>query len=136
MTASPALKVEAYEPALPVTVPGVGMSSIPRSCSKCAALDDSDTDNARRRLAHFGEDLLVVAQAKAKAPLFAVWDGRRWDLETGGPCAVAIAQKLGGGAAAGAWSHMTPTPRVSKNTGAPKLTGAPISRRSGVAGQS
>ena len=136
MTASPALKVEAYEPALPGTVPGVGMSSI-RDRAANAPRSTIPTLTMRGGCS-FGEDLLVLAQAKAKAPLFAVWDGRRWDLETGGPCAVAIAQKLGGvgGAAAGAWSHMTPTPRVSKNTGAPKLTGAPISRRSGVAGQS
>jgi putative DNA primase/helicase len=80
----------------PGTVPGLGHEFDPAVVMECAGLDHSDTDNARRLLAHFGEDLLVLAQAKAKAPLFAVWDGRRWDMETGGPRATAIAQKLGG----------------------------------------
>ena len=80
----------------PGTVPGVGDVFDPATVRDCAVLDHSDTDNARRLLAHFGTDLLVLAQAKAKSPLFAVWDGKRWDIETGGPRATAIAQKLGG----------------------------------------
>lgn len=80
----------------PGTVPGVGDVFDPDAVRECAALDHSDTDNARRLLAHFGDDFLVLAQAKAKSPAFAVWDGRRWDMETGGPRATAIAQKLGG----------------------------------------
>ncbi len=80
----------------PGTVPGAGDRFDPAIVRECAALDHSDTDNARRLQAHFGDDLLVLAQAKAKSPLFAVWDGKRWDLETGGPRATAIAQKLGG----------------------------------------
>jgi putative DNA primase/helicase len=62
----------------------------------CATLDHSDTDNAMRLRLHFGEDLLVLAQAKSRAAAFAVWTGTHWDLDTGGPRALAIAQKLGG----------------------------------------
>lgn len=62
----------------------------------CARLDHSDTDNAARMLAHFGRELLVVTQTKARAPLFAVWTGRHWDADTGGPRALAMAQKVGG----------------------------------------
>lgn len=61
----------------------------------CAGLDHSDTDNGKRLLQHFGQDLLVVSQEKAKAALFAVWTGTHWDINNGGPKALAIAQQLG-----------------------------------------
>ncbi|MEV4609758.1 DNA primase [Neorhizobium sp. LMR1-1-1.1] len=61
----------------------------------CAGLDHSDTDNGKRLLKHFGQDLLVVSQEKAKAALFAVWTGTHWDISNGGPKALAIAQQLG-----------------------------------------
>jgi putative DNA primase/helicase len=62
----------------------------------CAGLDHSDTDNGERLKLHFGRDLLVVTQEKAKEPLYAVWTGTHWDVQNGGPKAHAIAQKLGG----------------------------------------
>lgn len=62
----------------------------------CAGLDHSDTDNGERLKLHFGQDLLVVTQEKAKEPLYAVWTGSHWDVQNGGPKAHAIAQKLGG----------------------------------------
>lgn len=61
----------------------------------CASLDNSDTDNAARLLAHFGRDLLVVTQTKARTPLYAVWTGTHWDADTGGPRALVLAQQLG-----------------------------------------
>lgn len=61
----------------------------------CAELDHSDTDNGKRLKLHFGEDLLVLAQEKAKTPLFAVWTGTHWDVANGGPKSLAIAQRLG-----------------------------------------
>lgn len=61
----------------------------------CASLDHSDTDNAARLIAHYGRDLLVVTQTKARAPLWAVWTGRNWDADTGGPRALALAQRVG-----------------------------------------
>lgn len=61
----------------------------------CAGLDHSDTDNGKRLLKHFGEDLIVVAQEKARQAMYAVWAGTHWDLANGGPMALAIAQKLG-----------------------------------------
>lgn len=62
---------------------------------ECAELDTSDTDNAVRLLKHFGDDLLVVSQKKAKRPAYAVWDGTHWDIDTGDPRSQAIAQQLG-----------------------------------------
>ena len=64
--------------------------------SHCAGLDHSDTDNGERLKLHFGRDLLVVTQEKAKEPLYAAWTGTHWDVQNGGPKAHAIAQKLGG----------------------------------------
>jgi putative DNA primase/helicase len=67
----------------------------PAILAECAELDHSDTDNAKRLRLHFGQDLLVIAQEKAKQPLFAVWTGTHWDVANGGPKSLAIAQKLG-----------------------------------------
>ena len=61
----------------------------------CAGLDQSDTDNAYRLIAHFGRDLLVLAQDKAKHPSFVVWTGTHWDMGTGNQRAQRIAQQLG-----------------------------------------
>jgi putative DNA primase/helicase len=62
----------------------------------CAGLDHSDTDNGIRMKLHFGDDLVVIAQEKAKAPLFSAWTGTHWDVANGGPKSQAIAQRLGG----------------------------------------
>ncbi|BDA84984.1 hypothetical protein Sa4125_25260 [Aureimonas sp. SA4125] len=61
----------------------------------CANLDQSDTDNAHRLIAHFGADILVLAQEKARGNLFVVWAGTHWDTATGNPRALATAQRLG-----------------------------------------
>lgn len=61
----------------------------------CSDLDHSDTDNGKRLRLHFGDDLLVVAQEKAKEPLYAVWTGTHWDVANGRTKALAIAQRLG-----------------------------------------
>lgn len=63
---------------------------------QCAELDHSDTDNAERLLAHFGDDLLVLAQSKARKAAYAVWTGTHWDIDTGDPRSLAAAQQLGG----------------------------------------
>ena len=64
--------------------------------AQCAALDHSDTDNAERLLAHFGDELLVLSQSKARKAAYAVWAGDHWDIETGDMRALAIAQNVGG----------------------------------------
>jgi putative DNA primase/helicase len=61
----------------------------------CAEFDHSDTDNGKRMKMHFGEDLLVIAQEKAKTPMFAVWTGSHWDAANGGPKSLALVQRLG-----------------------------------------
>ena len=61
----------------------------------CAGLDQSDTDNAYRLIAHFGRDLRVLAQEKATRPSFVVWTGTHWDTGTGNQRAQRIAQLVG-----------------------------------------
>ncbi len=68
----------------------------PAVVQACAALDHSDTDNAERRQRHFGDDMLVLAQSKARKATYAIWDGTHWDIDTGDPRSLAIAQQLGG----------------------------------------
>lgn len=63
---------------------------------RCAAFDHSDTDNARRLLAHFGADLVVVAQEGVAGGDWASWSGTHWDLAGGAAGAARIAQRLGG----------------------------------------
>lgn len=67
----------------------------PAGVEYCASFDHSDTDNGKRMQVHFGGDIVVVAQEKAKSPTFAVWTGTHWDVANGTPKALAIAQRLG-----------------------------------------
>ena len=62
----------------------------------CAGLDHSDTDNGKRLLKHFGDDLRVLKQAEAKAATYVAWTGTHWDHECGALGSHAIAQKVGG----------------------------------------
>lgn len=80
----------------PGTAPKLGTNVDMDVVKACAGLDHSDTDNAERLLAHFGEDLLVLAQAKARKAAYAVWTGTHWDIDTGDPRSLAVAQNLGG----------------------------------------
>lgn len=61
----------------------------------CAELDQSDTDNGLRLLAHFGRNIRVLAQEKADKPLFVVWTGTHWDINQGRPRAERLCQRLG-----------------------------------------
>lgn len=67
----------------------------PAAVEYCAEFDHSDTDNGTRMKVHFGDDILVIAQERAKTPLFAIWTSTHWDVANGGPKALAIAQRLG-----------------------------------------
>lgn len=58
-------------------------------------LDQSDTDNATRLIAHFGADLRVRIQEGGQKPLFVSWTGTHWDDVTGVYGARSIAQRVG-----------------------------------------
>lgn len=68
----------------------------PAVVADCAGLDHSDTDNAIRLQRHFGRDLVVLTQEKARSAAYGAWVGTHWDFATGGPRAFALAQQLGG----------------------------------------
>lgn len=97
----------------PGTQPKQGDRVDPDAVQRCAGLDHSDTDNGERLLTHFGSDLLVLSQAKARAPLYLAWTGTHWDMETGGPRAFAIAQNVGGRIALEA-QYLNATPDEAK----------------------
>lgn len=75
----------------------------------CAGLDHSDTDNGLRLRKHFGFDIAVLKQSDAPRPAFVGWTGKYWDVDGGGPRALAIAQRLGGRIALEA-DHLAATP--------------------------
>jgi len=64
--------------------------------ARCALLDHSDTDNGERLRAHFGGDIVVVAQEGVAGGDWAGWTGAFWDLAGGPALAARTAQRLGG----------------------------------------
>lgn len=49
----------------------------------CAELDTSDTDNGKRLLAHFGDDLSVLAMDGSAGGDWLAWTGTHWDMSGG-----------------------------------------------------
>lgn len=75
---------------------GSGDSSIDLDAVKrCAAYDHSDTDNGLRLIAHFGNDLTVMAKGGVDGGDWLVWEGRHWDLDGGAAGAALCAQRVG-----------------------------------------
>lgn len=62
---------------------------------ECAELDTSDTDNAKRLLAHFGEDLAVLAMDGSAGGDWLHWCGTHWDMSGGLAGAQEKAKKVG-----------------------------------------
>lgn len=85
----------------------------PALIAECAGLDQSDTDNGKRLIAHFGRDLVVMKQTGAKVPAFIAWTGRYWDVDTGNQAALRTAQLIGALIALEA-DHLTATPDERK----------------------
>jgi putative DNA primase/helicase len=67
----------------------------PAAIARCAALDPSDTDNGRRLIEHFGENLVVVARDGDAGGDWIAWEGRYWDAQDGAAAAMQAAQKIG-----------------------------------------
>jgi putative DNA primase/helicase len=70
---------------------GVDMEAV----RACAALDPSDTDNGQRLMAHFGQDLRVVARQAVSGGDWIGWVGTHWDMANGVARAELTAQQLG-----------------------------------------
>lgn len=67
----------------------------PAAPMELAALDPTDTDNGRRLIRHFGEDLLVQRRQGAREVPWVVWDGCHWDATNGREAAERRVQLLG-----------------------------------------
>lgn len=67
-----------------------------RIVERCAKLDQSDTDNGRRLIEHFGADLVVMAAGGVEGGGWLGWEGRYWDLDGGVARANKMAQMIGG----------------------------------------
>jgi len=63
--------------------------------AKCARFDQSDTDNGKRLIEYFGNDLLVIAQEGLSGGDFLAWTGAHWDLAGGLARANMVAQRVG-----------------------------------------
>ena len=75
------------------TAESLGVS--PETLKVCAKLDASDTDNATRFMAHFGDDFLVIARDGAAGGDWIGWAGTHWDAPAGEARAALAAQKIG-----------------------------------------
>ncbi len=76
------------------------MGGDPAIVRECSALDHSDTDNGKRLIAHFGQDIAVVARDGSPGGDWLGWEGRFWDFAGGASLAVLLAQRVGGRIAA------------------------------------
>lgn len=84
----------------------------PAIVRECASLDQSDTDNAKRLIAHFGRDIAVVARDGKPGGDWISWEGRFWDYAAGPSIVTRAAQKVGGRIAAEAeFLGLTPEER-------------------------
>jgi len=63
---------------------------------ECAPLDHSDTDNARRYVIHFGDDLVVLETEGVVNTDYFTWGGQVWDMAGGNDAAVRLAKRVGG----------------------------------------
>lgn len=75
--------------------PGGPRKVNPEDLAHCATLDHSDTDNGKRLIRHFGDDLSVVAQDEVSGGSWLAWTGTHWDLAGGLALASMVVQLLG-----------------------------------------
>lgn len=81
--------------------------------AEASRLDHSDTDNGRRLILHFGEDLKVMQRAGIRNTSYVVWTGSHWDLDGGEDRAFAVAQEIGALIGLEA-DHLAATPMEAK----------------------
>ncbi len=81
----------------------------PEVVAECAKLDQSDTDNGRRLLNHFGENLLVLQTEGVASADYFVWTGDHWDAASGNDASIRTAQRVGARIALEA-DHMSYSP--------------------------
>lgn len=72
--------------------PGTDMDVV----AACSRLDHSDTDNAKRFVAHFGRNLTVLETEGIINTDYFTWAGTHWDMAGGNDAAVRLAKQVGG----------------------------------------
>ena len=70
-------------------------SKLDATIAECAALDHSDTDNGKRLIRYFGEDLLVRRESGVSSGAWLHWTGTHWDLDNGAAGAAILCQQVG-----------------------------------------
>ena len=81
---------------------------------ECAGFDHSDTDNAKRFICHFGDDLIVLETEGVVNTDYFTWDGKVWDTAAGNDAAVRLAKRVGGLVALEA-DFLTSTPQERRD---------------------
>lgn len=66
-----------------------------QAMADCCHLDHSDTDNGKRLIKYFGDDLLVRREAGTPVGTWVCWAGTHWDLDNGAALAAKLSQKVG-----------------------------------------
>jgi putative DNA primase/helicase len=66
-----------------------------RAMKDCADLDHSDTDNGKRLIKYFGDDLLVRRESGTAVGTWLGWAGTHWDIDNGSALAAIFAQLVG-----------------------------------------
>jgi putative DNA primase/helicase len=75
--------------------PGLDDDVLQSALADCALLDQSDTDNGKRLIAHFGRDLRVMKAAGIAGGDYVAWSGKHWDVDGGAAASTLLAQRVG-----------------------------------------
>lgn len=75
--------------------PHEAADDLEQTLAECAALDQSDTDNGKRLMRYFGNDVRVIAQAGSLGGTYLTWNGTHWDIANGVSGAMKLAQRVG-----------------------------------------
>lgn len=81
--------------ASPSPVPPSRGEADDQTLAECAALDHSDTDNARRLIRYFPNQILIMQAAGVSGGDKLIWSGRHWDIDNGEAGATLLAQIVG-----------------------------------------
>lgn len=73
----------------------VKTEDLDRAMKECADLDHSDTDNGKRLIQYFGDDLLVRRESGTAVGTWLGWAGTHWDIDNGSALAAIFAQLVG-----------------------------------------
>lgn len=76
-------------------VPPQGSEASDETLAECALLDHSDTDNARRLIRYFPNQILIMQAAGVSGGDKLIWSGRHWDIDNGEAGATLLAQAVG-----------------------------------------